>query len=272
MRTTLLISLLALVATTACRPVSVIPPGGDDGGGDGPTIPKPPGEEQTVSVAYLKRLYNGAPVRVTDEWSIAGAVVSDDRRGNFYKTLVVNDDTGGIELRLDVEEIFKHYRMHSRVTVRCNGLWLGSYGGTLQLGAEPFGDYQTRPLAEADIAGHLTVDGEHYGEVQPRVRTFGELTAGDVSTFVAFEGVRFVEQERGMSWADTADDVETDTDRHLVDARGDTLVVRTSRHATFASRLLPEGVGRIEGVLSRFNDKFQLTVCDSENFFVATRR
>ncbi len=67
-----------------------------------------------------------------------------------------------------------------------------------------------------------------------------------------------------MSWADVAAD--TDTDRHLVDARGDTLVVRTSRHATFASRLLPESTGRIEGVLSVFNDTFQLSVTDSEKF------
>ncbi len=259
MRTTLLISLLLAVAMTGCRPVSVIPPGG---GGDDPTIPKPPGEVQTVSIARLKSLYNGAPVRVVGEWRIAGAVVSDDRRGNFYRALVVNDDTGGIELRLDMEEIFKRFWIHSRVTVRCNGLWLGSYGGTLQLGAAPFGDVQTRPLPEVDIAEHIAVDLEHYGEVLPRVRTFGELTAGDISTFVVFEGVQFASGERGMSWSEA----DADTDRQLVDAAGDTLVVRTSRHADFASRLLPEGIGRIEGVLSLFNDTFQLTVTDSEKF------
>ncbi len=244
-----------------CRPASVIPPSGDP---DNPGIPKPPGEEQTVSVAYLKSLYNGAPVRITGEWRISGAVVSDDRHGNFYHTLVMNDDTGGIEVRLDMDEIFKRFWIHSRVTVRCNGLWIGSYGGSLQLGAEPFGDYQTQPLPGTAIAEHIAIDREHYGEVLPRTLTFGELTAGDESTFAAFEGVRFVDEERGMSWSQA----DADTDRHLVDAAGDTLVVRTSRHATFASRLLPSGTGRIEGVLSRFNDKYQLVVTDSEKFTV----
>lgn len=264
MRTILRFSLLLVfAAATGCRPASVIPPGGNGPPGD-PAIPGPPDGQGTLSVAGLKAMFNGAPVRLTGEWRISGAVVSDDRHGNFYHTLVVNDDTGGIEVRLDMDQIFKRFRIHSRVTVRCNGLWLGSYGGTLQLGAGPFDDYQTRPLPEVAVAEHIAVDLEHYGEVLPRPRTFRDLTAGDVSTFVAFEGVRFADEERGMGWADVAAD--TDTDRHLVDARGDTLVVRTSRHASFASRLLPEGVGRIEGVLGRFNDTFQLTVTDSEKF------
>jgi hypothetical protein len=255
----------------------VIPPGGNP---DDPNIPKPPGEEQTVSIAFLKTLYNNAPVRITGEYRIAGAVVSDDRRGNFYKTLVLDDGTGGIEVRLDMEEIFKEFWIHSRVTVRCNGLWLGSYGGTLQLGAEPCDDFQTRPLPPVAIAEHLFVDKEHYGEVKPFALTFGELSQRHVSTFVAFEGVRFVEQ--GSCWAETETGTETGTEtdptdppsatnRHLVDGDGNTLIVRTSRYATFAPWPLPEGVGRIEGVLGYFNGEYQLVVCDSEKFSAVNR-
>ncbi len=264
MRRILLFSLLTLLA--ACRPASVIPP--PDGPSD-PEIPKPPGEEQTVSVAYLKTLYNGAPVKITGEWRISGAVVSSDREGNFYKTLVLADDTGGIDVRLDMEEIFKRFMIHTRATVRCNGLWLGSYGGTLQLGAEPFGDYQTQNLSETEIAEHLQTDEEFYGEVRARTLTFGELSHDHISTFVAFEGVSFVEQ--GLSWAETeaaADgaDPPSATNRHIIDPDGNTLIVRTSRHAGFASWPLPEGTGRIEGVLGYFGGEYQLVVCDSEKF------
>lgn len=261
MRTTFLISLLTaamFAALAGCRPASVIPP--DDPAG--PNIPTPPGETQTVSVAWLKTLYNGAPVRITDEIRIAGAVISDDRQGNFYKTLVVDDGTGGIEIGLDMEQIFKRFWIHSRVTVRCNGLWLGSYGGTLQLGAEPFGDYQTQALSEVEIAEHLAVDKTHYGEVTAHTLTIPELSLRRVSTFVAFENVRFVEADEGLCWAETP----SATNRTLVDPDGNTLLVRTSRHATFARFPLPRGTGRIEGILGIFNGSYQLVVCDSEKF------
>ncbi|MDR2912489.1 MAG: DUF5689 domain-containing protein [Alistipes sp.] len=277
MRKILTFSLLALavaLALAACRPASVIPPTDPDD----PNIPGPAGE-QTVSVALLKTLYTGAPVRITGEYRISGAVVSDDRQGNFHKTLVVDDGTGGIEIRMDVEQIFKRFLIHSRVTVRCNGLWLGSYGGTLQLGTEPFGDYQTQLLSEVEVAERVYADEEFYGEVRARTLTFGELTQRHISTFAAFEGVRFAEQERGLSWAETSveegigsgdeeGEVEppSATNRHLVDASGDTLIVRTSRYARFASWPLPRDVGRIEGVVGYFNGDYQLVVSGSQDF------
>jgi hypothetical protein len=257
MRKILAISFLAL--STACRSASVIPADGNNGNIPGPTT------GGTISIAYLKTLYTGAPTRIDRELYISGAVVSDDREGNFYKTLVLDDGTGGIEMRIDVEQIFKIFMIHTRVTVRCNGLWLGSYGGTLQLGAEPWDNLQTQPLSQTAVAEHLGSDNTFWGEVRPRTLTFGGLSGRDVSTFVAFEGVRFITEEEGMSWAEPVY-IAPATDRHLVDAEGDTLTVRTSGLARFATWRLPEGVGRVEGVLGLFNDRYQLVVADSEKF------
>ena len=216
------IFIFSVLVLVACRPASVVPEPGDG---------HIPGEvdEQTVSIAFLKTLYNGAPVRITGEYLISGAVVSNDYQGNFYKTLVVEDNTGGIEIKLDVEDISGLFWVYSRVTVRCNGLWLGSYGGTLQLGTEPYGDFETQFIPEGSIADYFVNDRSSYGEVRPRLLDISELSLRDISTFAAFDGVSFIAEERGMGWADSA--AETDTDRHLVSAAGDTLVVRTRRYA-----------------------------------------
>jgi hypothetical protein len=255
------------LALAACTPASVIPTPDDGDNGDIPS----PGNEQTISIASLKTLYTGAPTLITREVRIAGAVVSDDRQGNFYKTLVLDDGTAGIEVRVDMEDIFKTFAIHSRASVRCNGLWIGSYGGVLQLGAEPWGELATQPLSPVEVAEHIFADTVFYGEVRPSTLTFGELSARWVSRFVAFEGVRFIDDEKGLGWAeiegsDGGAEVPVATDRHLVDAAGDTLIVRTSSHARFAAWPLPEGVGRIEGVLGAFNGDYQLVVTDSEKF------
>ncbi len=257
-----IIGLLLAVILISCRPVSVIPedPGGGNGGGGG-NIPGG-GDEETVSIAFLKALYKGAPVRITQEYRISGAVISSDDQGNFYRTLVLDDGTGGIELKLDMEHIFKLFEIHTRVAVRCNGLWLGSYGGTLQLGAEPFGNYETQFLSETDIAEHLAADTLFYGEVRARRLDFSELSPEHISTYVAFDGVQFAKEEQGLGWADINSD--TDTDRSLVDISGDTLAVRTSRFAYFAGWKLPAGNGSIEGVLSYFNGGYKLVVCDAQ--------
>lgn len=248
------ILLISLLAVAGCRPASVIP---EAGTGD------PQTNGGTVSIAFLKTLHKGAPVKITGEYIISGVVVSSDMYGNFYKTLVVDDGTGGIELKPDMEETFKTFPIHSRVTVRCNGLWLGSYGGTLQLGTEPYGIYQTQYIPSAMIAEHVRSDTEFHGEVLPCRLSFPEIVPAHISTFAELDGVRFAEEEIGLSWADA--EAETDTDRHLVDVSGDTLIVRTSRRATFAGRMLPRGSGRIEGVIGYFNGKYRLVVCSDQS-------
>ncbi len=251
MKKTLFISIISLLLLCACREKSVIP-GPDDDGKWGPDV------GETVSIAFLKTLYKGAPVHITGEYRIAGAVVSSDAQGNFYKTLVVDDGTAGIELKLDMEQIFKTFEIHTRVMVRCNGMWLGSYGGTLQLGDEPFGGYETQYLPESEIAGHLRLDDKFHGEVLPRKLTCAQIVPAHISTFAEFDGVQFIDEELGLGWSEK----DADTDRHIVDAAGDTLIVRTSRYARFAPDMLPQGSGKIEGVLGYFNGTYQLVVCD----------
>lgn len=226
--------------------------------------PEPAGDA-AVSIAYLKTLWKGAPVKITGELRISGNVVSSDAAGNFYKTLVIDDGTGGIELKLDLEEIFRHYLIRSRVEVRCNGLWLGSYGGTLQLGAEPWDDLQAQYIPEPEIPLHCFAAGVPAEPVVPRQLDFRSIAPSHISTYVCFDGVQFINEETGLSWAETdSGDESAGTDRHLVDFAGDTLAVRTSRYALFAHKTLPAGNGYIEGILNYFNGSYRLILCDGQ--------
>ncbi len=251
-KTKLLVVAIFTFATLffGCKKPSVVPKSGD--------------EEH--SIASLKTLYSGAPTQIRDNILITGTVISSDREGNFYQTLVVEDATGGIEIKLGVDEIFKHFRIHTRATIRCQGLWLGSYGGTLQLGSAPMQTFETEPLTEIEMAEHLTVDATFYGEIVPRESTISDLSARDISTFVLLSGVRFAPEEEGLSWAETDDESPYATDRYLIDSQGNRLAVRTSRYASFARRMLPRGEGKILGVAGYFDDRFQLVVTDAMAF------
>ena len=106
---------------------------------------RPDDSPNRVSIAYLKSLYRSQPVRIAEDISIYGFVTANDDNGNLYKAICLADSTGGIMLRLDAERLYRRFWTGAAVTVRCNGLWIGSYGGMLELGTAPTSGYEVDP-------------------------------------------------------------------------------------------------------------------------------
>ncbi len=215
-------------------------------------LPAP--EEPGNSIAYVKSLYRGQPYRIDAEIYLRAQIISSDRTGNFSKSLILEDATGGIEVKLDLADIFREFPPGHTLVVQCNSLTIGSYGGALQLGAMPTGQWETDLIPADRIKAHLALQTGEEEELLPRELTIGSLTQRYVNCLARFEEVQFIDEEYQGDWGDPSADV----DRHLVDRQGDTLVVRISRNADFANAKLPSGSGRIEGVLGYFNGRYQL--------------
>lgn len=71
---------------------------------------------------------------------IKGKVTSDDEAGNIYKSLFIQDETSGIELKLN-NNVGLRYKKGSWVYVRLTGLYLGNYRMMLSLGGAPSESY-----------------------------------------------------------------------------------------------------------------------------------
>ena len=78
----------------------------------------------------------GEDIFVGHDVYIKGKVTSDDTEGNIYKSLYVQDETTGIELKLNNNVGIK-YKKGSWVYVRLTGLYLGNYRMMLSLGGAP---------------------------------------------------------------------------------------------------------------------------------------
>lgn len=253
MKRVLLISLFCVVGLVACREPN-------------PLEYEPEGHPERVSVAYLKSLYRTAPVRIDDALMIEGQIVANDFNANLYKELVVADSTGGIVVRLDVESLHRRFWEGARVVVRCNGLWLGSSGGTIELGAQPTDSYAVDRIPADDVGLYISTDSTCQTAVVPRTLTVAQCAPEQVSTVVRFERLQFVEEELTRGWCDEAIDSLTGetvllhTTRHLVDPLGDTIDVFTSPYADFATTTLPSGSGSVRGLLGYFNRRYQLRI------------
>lgn len=223
-------------------------------------------EPEVVSIAYLKSLYGGVPVKIRKEISIEGRVVANDRWSNFYRSIVVQDATGGLEVKLEADELFLLFPYGEKVRINCNGLALGAYGGTVQLGVVSDDTaYETGYIPVNRIFSTIKVIPRMSAEPIPVPFTIAHLYSSQfdaaryVGRLVRLSGVQFAESDAALTWAEGATGA---TSRILTDIHGNELDVRTNAKASFAGDLLPVGSGAITGILGWFNGRPQLMIYD----------
>lgn len=203
---------------------------------------------------------------------IRGIVIGDDRTGNLYKTMVIQDETGGLQVSVDLNNFYNSYPIGREVFIKCNGLYLSDYAGLIQLG----GGIQagTRP-ALSDIPAarisNVIFKGSLNNVVTPATVTVGQLGTGMqnkyISTLVKLEGFRFAAADFGKTFASAGVTSPSAASYDLY--RCDNLTssdieVRTSNYSNFANVPLPQGIGSITAIYTIFAGSFstskQLTV------------
>lgn len=236
---------------------------------DKPTGTEEPEGTSKVSVQYLKSLYRGYPLRITEDLELHVVVAANDLFGAFPYTLVVQDETGGIEIKISVRGLYTEFAVGQQLLLRCQELTLGGYGGLVQLGtASADLDYETGFIAEVVLPSYLNKTGRPIVEVLPETVTIEGLLPRHVDKLVALEQVQFTGDELSLSWCDD----EYAGTRHIVDPAGNILEVWTHPDASFAGNVLPSGSGYIEGILSYFNKSYQLRVFSPKNVLMRGKR
>lgn len=250
MRTTTLIRLLALslLLAASCNKTTKIRHEEPAGG--------------TYTIAHLKSLCTSSSMLITGDITIQGTVVANDRFGELYKTLVIEDQSGGISIALDHTTIADLYPFGATVTVYCNGLTLCNYGGKIELGTTPEDNGAGR-IASGDIARYVRRGADPKSPPEAKTLALAKIGFEHVDTYVCFEHVRFVES---AAWCDL--DPETlkpvTTERTLADGAGRTFVVRTLSTCKYAKETLPEGKVSIKGVIDYFAGKYTLHVVNRD--------
>jgi hypothetical protein len=235
------------------------------------TDPPPTGEpgivaNTTISALKARLTSTGTTVAITDDVVIAGVVSCDDRSGNFYQQIAIQDETGGILLRLAGGNLFNDYPVGRKVFVKCKGLYLGEYGRMIQLGGglEAGGGGVT--LLATGLRDLHMIKGALNQPIVPTVVTVAQLGTSlqdpYVNTVVKLVGFEFASGELGKNYADD----NFSGNRIIQSCTNPTtnrLTLRTSNYANFATLPVPQGNGDIIGVYSIFNTTKQFTIRDT---------
>ena len=192
---------------------------------------------KTIKALKALHLTPGGFDRITDEIIIGGEVVMDDRSGNYYKTIVIQDETGGIEVKFNDANLFGQYPVGRKVYIRCQDLLLTDYNGLTQLigsTVEQGGVLEDVGITEAQA--RLKVVGGAYATtpVAPKVVAVNQINADMISTYIRLENVQFITADTGKTWADPV--TQFSLNRTVEDCDKRQLVIRTSGFADFAGR------------------------------------
>ena len=119
---------------------------------DTPPMVIPTAEHQpNMTIADFKAKYwqdpNNYIDTIKEDVVIHGYVTSSDVSGNIYKSLYIQDETGGLALSVNGNSLYNTYRIGQEIVIPMKDLFIGKYNGQQQIGYPQW--YAARSVWEA---------------------------------------------------------------------------------------------------------------------------
>lgn len=237
---------------------------------DVPEIPdeEVPDIETNATLADIVDLWQeGSFVTIEENWVVSAVVIADDFSGNYFRSIVIQDDEGtGLTLLLNARDLHNDYPIGRRIFIEAKDLVVGDFNGLIQLGGSTFindsGFEQMGGIEESLLEKYIT-KGLRDQDVAPQVKEINSLGFDDLSTLVRIENIQVAASDLGATYAD-AENLRSEN-RTLEDCDGNIITLRSSGFADFADEPLPSGRGTIVGVYSVFGTTKQLFIRDLED-------
>lgn len=219
--------------------------------------------------------YSQLRTRVTTSFSqyeendaFEGYVISSDESGNFYKKIYVQapDKSGTLVVAIDQKGLYGDLPVGSKVQVRLQGttLWYNSRYSIIEIGyghgATSSGNPRIHSLPSSMYAQVVVPTTERVA-LERLTTTFENLRFNRElynNQLITLKNVRFSSADVGKPYHNPLNQYSTTYE--LISTSGASLGFLTSKFATYANQLIPEGNLQITGVLTKFQDEYQFSV------------
>lgn len=193
-----------------------------------------------------------SPSTIEGEIVVLGRVTSSDSSGNFYKTMTIEDNTGGIELLVGQYSLASLYPEGLQVALRLQGCAMQYRFGVLQLGSQApsYDSSAVDYLNSVQRIDEVIVRGNSVEPIVATRRRIAELTQSDCGRLARIDNLELV----ASTSIDTLMGESLDIARWqgyamFRDSSGDTLVVYTSDYADYALERIPHDRVSISGIV-----------------------
>ncbi|MDE6160797.1 MAG: hypothetical protein K2F77_03980, partial [Muribaculaceae bacterium] len=205
-----------------------------------------------------------------EEVIIKGRVISSDATGNIYNNVVVRGEDGyamTIAARpASGKKLADQYPYGAEVYVNLSGICVGRYAGLFQVGAASGTEISF--LTNEVLTQHVQANSIGYpSKVDTMSVDIATLSAAKndvaqlqyyMSQLIRIDGVTF--ENAGQPFAGGAQN----ENRYVKDANGGRINVRCSNRSTWHNDIIPGGTGAVVGILSYFNNDWQIMLNDAQ--------
>ena len=214
---------------------------------------------------------------------IEAYVVSSDQNGNFFKTLYLqtlateNQPAIGFSVSVDATNTYVDYRIGNKVYIKLkdqfidlfyDGIRVGSLyesnSGTASVGRISQNDYKKVLIASCTMADESKLVNQTTIEKA--------LHNSNLNTLIELSDVQFSEAAIGRHYFEEANNVGGATNWNLRDKSGNQIIFRTSSFADFSTHLVPEGSGKVRGILTKYGSDYQLMIRSEEDVVMTGKR
>lgn len=209
------------------------------------TIP----EGKVLTISDIENIYNDSVLSLnkthyefTDDYSLFATVVMDEKSGNIYREVYVQDYDAGLNVKLtNPGGVY----LGDSIRLYLKGTKVSAYRNMIQL---------ENVNSETNIIKQAT--GKN---IPPTVVTINDILSGNFKAqLVKLEDVQFASGELGNTFADHIN--RRSESRTIENCFDQTIIARTSGYASFAGDTLPEGRGSVVAVVSLYNETWQLVI------------
>ena len=200
---------------------------------------------------------------------IEAYVVSSDESGNFFKSIsfqtlaTAAKPAIGFSVPVDASNLYIDYRLGNKVYVKLKDQYTDISFGGMRIGSIFVNSYNeggVGRLSQNDYKKVLNASCTTIKEelLVKKISMEDLLNDSNLNTLVELSDVQFTAAAIGRHYFEETNNVGGATNWGLMDKFGNQVYFRTSSFADFSSSLVPNGSGKVRGILTKYGTDYQL--------------
>jgi hypothetical protein len=221
------------------------------------------------TVEEVRAVTNSIVTQYAYDDIIEAYVVSSDEGGNFFKTIsfqtlaTATMPAIGFSVPIDASNTYIDFRLGNKVYIKMKNQYTDIYFGGMRIGGIYVNTYNEGGVGRISPNDYKKVLNASCTMVDEEllVRQISIpdlLNDSNINTLVELSEVQFTKDAIGRHYYEESNDVGGATNWSLMDKLGNQVLFRTSSYADFADKIVPDGSGKVRGVLTKFGSDYQL--------------
>ena len=229
--------------------------------------------DSIISIRAFRKLHTMGNIEsITKSMALEATIVANDEHDNLYKSISIQDTSGGIIISLDGSSLYQTYPVGTTIRIHLQNLFLTDYRRMLQVVASvdtSSGQLVTSGIAVSLFSKYIKVVKENTNVI-PMIISYKNLGDSLQGRLIKISNVEFSAADTSLTFADKKNKIGAS--RSLKFCTGGTIYLRTSGYADFAGVSIPKNNGDIVGVYSVYNYEKQILLRDTSDILFRGKR